>query len=296
MNCWAIAAGSGVVLVDTGIHEPGSMDQLERALDQVNLKLEHVRLLVCTHAHADHYGQAATICERAGCELWMHPNHAHATKTLGDSEAALARMLEIGRQSGVSDAALQRYAEARQEAPPLIASAIEPHRNLVPGVEVDSDLGTWSVHETPGHAPSHVCLFQPERRLLLSGDHLLGRISLYYDFGWSPDPAGEFLHSLGVVEELDARLALAGHGRPFADVAAHIAGNRALLGERLQAVQDALAEPRTALEIVPAVYGEEVTAANAAWRLTETLCYLRHLELEERVALADEQQQRWRAR
>jgi len=45
-----------------------------------------------------------------------------------------------------------------------------------------------------------VCLFQPERRLLISGDHLLGRISLYYDYGYTPDPVGEFLHSLDGVE------------------------------------------------------------------------------------------------
>ena len=78
-NAWAIASGPGIVLVDTGMHEPGSLAQLERAMDQVNLRLEHVRLLACTHAHSDHWGQAAPIMERAGCELWMHPNHAHAT-------------------------------------------------------------------------------------------------------------------------------------------------------------------------------------------------------------------------
>jgi glyoxylase-like metal-dependent hydrolase (beta-lactamase superfamily II) len=83
-NAWAIAAGDGVVLVDTGIHEPGSMGQLERALDQVGLRLEHVRLLVCTHAHADHYGQAATIVERTGCELWMHPRHEYARRYAED--------------------------------------------------------------------------------------------------------------------------------------------------------------------------------------------------------------------
>ena len=80
--------------------------------------------------------------------------------------------------------------------------------------------------ETPGHAPSHVCLHQPERRLLISGDHLLGRVSLYFDYGHTPDPVGEFLRSLDVVERLDARLCLAGHGRPFTDVAGHIGANR----------------------------------------------------------------------
>ena len=69
------------------------------------------------------------------------------------------------------------------------------------GVIVDTDLGPWTVHETPGHAPSHVCLFQPERRLLISGDHLLGRISLHFDYGFSADPVGEFVHSLDVVED-----------------------------------------------------------------------------------------------
>ena len=66
----------GAVLVDTGMHEPGSMAHLERALDQAGLRVEHVRLVVCTHAHVDHCGQAPPSAERAGCEVWLHPNHA----------------------------------------------------------------------------------------------------------------------------------------------------------------------------------------------------------------------------
>ena len=97
------------------------------------------------------------------------------------------------------------------------------------------------MHYTPGHAPSHVSLFQPERRLLISGDHLLGRVSLYFDYGWSPDPVGEFLASLDKTEALNARLALSGHGRPFSDVREHHEANRRLVRERLDAVLAALA-------------------------------------------------------
>jgi glyoxylase-like metal-dependent hydrolase (beta-lactamase superfamily II) len=296
-NAWAIAAGSGVVLVDTGMHEPGSLAQLERAMDQVNLRLEHVRLVICTHAHSDHWGQAAPICDRAGCELWMHPNHSHATRTAGDPVAALAQRLEIGRQSGVPEAALERYAERfKHQIPSGIARVIEPDRSLVDGVEIETDLGTWRTYETPGHAPSHACLFQPERRLLISGDHVLGRISLYYDYGWTPDPVGEFLDSLDVVDVLDARLGLSGHGRPFVDVHGHIEGSRELVQERLESVLRALdAGPRTAVEIAPAVHGDQVTEQNAQWLLSETLCYLQHLSQAGRVTHErDDGATRWR--
>jgi glyoxylase-like metal-dependent hydrolase (beta-lactamase superfamily II) len=285
-----------VVLIDTGMYEPGSMTQLERALDQVNLRLEHVRLIAITHAHSDHWGQSAPIRDRAGCELWMHPNHEHASRTASDPEAALARQIEVGRQSGVPEAALQRYAERAKDMPSGIARVIEPDRALIPGVEIETDLGTWTVHETPGHAPSHVCLFQRERRLLISGDHVLGRISLFYDYGWTPDPVGEFLHSLDVVDRLDARLALSGHGRPFTDVHGHVEAYRKLVGERLDAVLSALRDgPRTVLEIAPDVYGEPVTVANGSWFLPQTLCYLRHLDVQGRVTPErDGDTERWR--
>jgi glyoxylase-like metal-dependent hydrolase (beta-lactamase superfamily II) len=162
-----------------------------------------------------------------------------------------------------------------------IARVIEPDRPLVEGVEIETDLGVWTAFETPGHAPSHVCLFQPERRLLISGDHVLGRISLYFDYGWTPDPIGEFLSSLDVTDELGARLALSGHGKPFIDVHGHIEANRALVRERLDSSLAAVRrEPKTALEIAPSVFGEELTDTNTGWRLQETLCYLTHLELE----------------
>jgi glyoxylase-like metal-dependent hydrolase (beta-lactamase superfamily II) len=173
---------------------------------------------------------------------------------------------------------------------------IEPDRPLVPGVEIETDLGTWTVSETPGHAPSHVCLFQRERRLLISGDHLLGRVSLYYDYGWTPDPVGEFLRSLDTVEALDARLCLSGHGRPFVDVRGHIDANRRLVRERLDAVVAALdGAPRTAAELVPGVYGEPLTPTNAGWLLSQTLSYLKHLEIGGQVAAApDGSAERWR--
>jgi glyoxylase-like metal-dependent hydrolase (beta-lactamase superfamily II) len=284
------------VLVDTGMHEPGSLVGLERALDQAGYELEDVGLLVCTHAHSDHWGQSAPICRRANCELWMHPNHAHGIESASNPESALARRIEVGRQSGVPETALRRYAQRMKGIPSGIAEIIEPDRDLVGGVRIESDLGQWTVYETPGHAPSHICLFQSERRLLISGDHLLGRISLFYDYGWTPDPVGEFLDSLDVIDRLGARLCLAGHGRPFTDVRGHIDSNKRLVHYRLEAVAAALGrQARTVVEMVPDLYEEALTSTNAAWLLTQTLSYLRHLEQAGQVTpIADGAVQRWR--
>jgi len=132
-NAWAVAAGDGIVLFDTGMHQPGSMANLERALDMVGLKVEHVRLLVCTHAHSDHYGQAATIVQRAGCELWMHPDHRHMTGAAGDPEAAFARRLEVARSAGVPEEPLREWAERRRGQSFGVAGIAAPDRELVAG-------------------------------------------------------------------------------------------------------------------------------------------------------------------
>jgi glyoxylase-like metal-dependent hydrolase (beta-lactamase superfamily II) len=296
-NAWAIAAGDGIVLVDCGYDEPGSLGHLERALDQVGLRLEHVRLLVCTHAHSDHYGQAGPVVDRAGCELWMHPNHAHTTAGQEDPEASLARRMEIARSAGVPQEPLERYMEARRGMPSGIARPVEPDRDLVDGVRFETDLGAWEVVETPGHAPSHVCLWQAERRLLISGDHLLGRVSLYYDFGYSPDPAGEFLASLDRVEDLGARLCLSGHGRTFTDVGAHITANRELVADRVGRLLDVLRfdGPISAFDAVPRLYEEAVTPMTAQWWLSETLCYLTHLEATGRATRTQDDPALWSA-
>jgi glyoxylase-like metal-dependent hydrolase (beta-lactamase superfamily II) len=274
VNAWALQAGDGIVLVDTGMHQRGAMADLERALDRTGHRIEDIRLVVITHAHIDHCGQAPPIAARAGCEVWIHPKYTD----LVERRRTLEERLEIARASGVPEDRLRRWADDHEETSG-IAGALRSDRDLLPGVVVRSDAGDWQVVETPGHTPSHVCLHQPERRLLISGDHLLGRVSLYFDVGLSEDPVGEFLHSLDVVDALDARLALAGHARPFTDVRGHVNANRELVEDRLDAVRAALAHgPRTAYEITRMIAGEDYTPEMASWLLTMTHAWLTHLQ------------------
>ena len=246
-NAWAIAAGDGIVLVDTGTHESGSIAP-PRARARPGRPPDRARAARRHHPRPrrplrpgapDRGPRRAARCGRI-------PTTQHFSAYADDPDAAHARRVEIARQSGVPR-------DPPRSGRPLASGPLRPDRDLLPGVEVETDLGVWSVHETPGHAPSHVVLFQRERRLLISGDHLLGRVSLYFDYGYTPDPVGEFLTSLDTADALGARLALSGHGRPFADVAEHVEANRRLVAAapRRRAGGARRTGPATAYDLAP---------------------------------------------
>jgi glyoxylase-like metal-dependent hydrolase (beta-lactamase superfamily II) len=298
-NAWAVESDGGIVMFDTGMGGKGRLRQLDLALAQAGFGVEDVRLVVCTHSHTDHYGLAGSIVKEAGCELWMHSRWEHVRPLAEDSAAALEARIEVARQSGVPPASLERYRERREEDDETGIDILKPpDRDLVPGVEVETDLGTWQVYETPGHAPSHVVLHQPERKLLISGDHLLGRTVLFFDHGHSPDPVGEFLSSLDAVEKLDVGLVIPGHGRTFRDPEAKIAESRRQVEDLMGKVRAALAggEEKPAFEIVEEIIGPEMVKTPAsAWVLQIVLSCLDHLALAgevERVEGTDPQ--RWR--
>lgn len=296
-NVWAVAADGGIVLLDTGIGGKGRMRQFDLALAQAGFGLEDVRLLVCTHSHTDHYGLAAPIVEGAECELWMHPAWEHVRLLADDPAAALEHRLEVARQSGVPAVALERYRESRSgDEETGIDAIVEPDRDLLPGVEVETDLGIWQVHETPGHAPSHVVLHQPKRKLMISGDHLLGRTVLFFDHGHSPDPVGEFLGSLDEIEPLAVDLCLPGHGRPFRDPKAKIVEARRQVEELLGKTREALGDgERTGFEIVAEIVGaDNVNTPVSAWVLQIVLSCLDHMAIAgEATAVEGSDPQRW---
>ena len=87
---------------------------------------------------------------------------------------------------------------------------------------------------------------------------------------------------------------LSGHGRPFTDVGGHVAANRALVHERLEATRAALADgPRTAYEVAQAVYGERFTEVTVNWLMSKTLCWLGHLERQGLAERGGEAPERW---
>ena len=83
---------------------------------------------------------------------------------------------------------------------------------------------TLTVVTTPGHTGGHICLYEPDAKFLISGDHVLGDITPnLQSWGDDDDPLGDFLASLERVSSLDVELCLPGHRRLIEDCSGRIA-------------------------------------------------------------------------
>jgi len=92
--------------------------------------------------------------------------------------------------------------------------------------------------ETPGHTPGHICLYEPDKKILISGDHILGditpNITMFYK--GLPDPLGQYLESLKKIDRMEIGLVLPGHRRVIEDVHKRIAELKRHYEKRLDEV------------------------------------------------------------
>jgi glyoxylase-like metal-dependent hydrolase (beta-lactamase superfamily II) len=160
----------------------------------------------------------------------------------------------------------------------FLTGIIEPTRALRDGEKVRIAHRSWTIVHTPGHSRSHVCLWSPEDRLLISGDHLLGTITPHIDYHGEGDPLGDFLVSLRKIEQLDPDLVLPGHGRPFSDGGARARSverhHDRRLGSILQVIRR---EPHTLDEITDGIFGSTLLNFQRRLALGEALAHLAYL-------------------
>lgn len=70
VNCHLIIAAKGCILVDAGL--PGSEERIHRALKRHGLSFSAIKLIVITHAHVDHAGNAARLRTLSGAPIVGH--------------------------------------------------------------------------------------------------------------------------------------------------------------------------------------------------------------------------------
>ena len=174
---YALELDSGVALVDAGWPTDDAWDALDAGLIEAGGSMGDVQAVVVTHLHPDHYGLAGRVREASGAWVGLHPADAKLLDSrYHDTDGLIERMRELLEMSGVPQDKLPDLNMASMEIKSTLNVAlpdrlIEDHQML--------DLPGWDFRAvwTPGHSPGHICLHSDRHSVLLSGDHVLPRIT-----------------------------------------------------------------------------------------------------------------------
>jgi glyoxylase-like metal-dependent hydrolase (beta-lactamase superfamily II) len=209
----------GVVLVDAGWNTDEAWAALTAGLAAAGYSLADVQGVLVTHIHPDHYGLAGRVQEASGAWVALHPMDEALLHDRYEP-ALMPRLIALTRthlqRCGVPDELSAELSESSMGISNLIRLARVDVR-LEDGDRVD--IQGWDLRAiwTPGHSPGHLCFFDPSRRLLLSGDHVLPRISpaVTVHPQQRPSPLADFMDSLLKVGRLDVDEVLPAHEYRF---------------------------------------------------------------------------------
>ena len=187
------AEGEGATLIDSShcLHAPQTVALLRRALRPG----QTLARVVNTHLHSDHCGGNAALLREFGAQIVIPPGDADAVAAW--DEDRLTYKLTNQRIERFGFDALLRPGEAFR-------------------------VGTrkWQALAAPGHDPHSLILFDATSGTLISADAL-------WENGFGvvfPELDGvsafdDVAATLDLIESLDARLVIPGHGAPFSDLA-----------------------------------------------------------------------------
>lgn len=190
--------GEGISLIDSGIDAAVVDGCIVPALAQLGLAPDDLDFVLCTHCHGDHIGGHARLRELA-------PRAKFGVFAAGAEK--LRRPLFYSRE-------IRAKFPAESPAPPAVLDGVEPDFLI----EAGETVAGLRLIPAPGHDSDAVAFFEPEKRLLVTGDSVQGNgtwgqgIALYMD-------RTAYRDTLMRLMALNAEVLVAGHRfEPFPPV------------------------------------------------------------------------------
>jgi len=255
VNTYLVRADDGYLLVDCGWDTADTLKALEGHLRALDIRFGDVRHLVVTHIHPDHYGLAGRLREITTADLSFHRlERLYIESRYANADELLEEMREWLRLNGTPQAELDQLSRGSTGMLSRVQIAY-PDTTLDGGEEIPCGRFAFKVIWTPGHSAGHICLYDARHKVLLSGDHVLPRItpSVGLHVRTTGNPLADFLDSLKLIGRFEAELVLPGHGDPFRGLpertAALIAHHQQRLDEILALLTPGSDQARTAFDI-----------------------------------------------
>ncbi|RJP65878.1 MAG: MBL fold metallo-hydrolase [Candidatus Abyssobacteria bacterium SURF_17] len=254
--------GDEPTLIDSGLATEEAYESVLAGLAHIGRKIADIKRIILTHGHADHRALAPRIVEETGAEAFCHPLEigkvtyvSQEQKTRVNSEATA-----FFRTMGVPEESIPALVEGPKS--PTIKPRLKHVSFLNDAEEIQLGMVSLQVLHTPGHSSGSICLYEPDNRLLFTGDTLLptSRITALIELDMllkNPeyDPLKQHLESLQRLFTLQAAHVLPGHGEDFHEYESVVRelGDRHEKRQRhiLRALRH---EPRTLYEICRSVF------------------------------------------
>jgi len=252
VNVYLVQGNNGYLIVDTGWNTDEAFDALEKQLAEIGIGITDISQIVVTHIHPDHYGLAGRLKQLSQAKFSFHHLDQDLIRlryvNMDDLLEQTSRWLYLNGvpQDEVHNLQVASVGMVKYVAPTL------PDVVLHGGETISTGIFSFKVLWTPGHSPGHVCLYEPTRKFLISGDHILPTITP--NIGLHPqsseNPLGDYLNSLKSLKQLDAELVLPGHENPFTDLKLRIDKIIQHHGQRnANILAETKSEPKTAYQI-----------------------------------------------
>ena len=219
-NAYLVRENKECLLVDTGWNTPEAFDALSDQLTEIGARFEDISQIVVTHIHPDHYGLAGRLKQLSHAKVcldylgkdFIESRYINIDKLLD----VIAQWLHV---NGVPANILSQLQAASVGMRKFVTPTL-PDVILRGGETITLGSFNFRVLWTPGHSPGHISLYEPRRKVLLSGDHILPgitpNVSLHPQT--SADPLHDYLNSLDAMKQLEVNLVLPGHEEPFSNL------------------------------------------------------------------------------
>jgi glyoxylase-like metal-dependent hydrolase (beta-lactamase superfamily II) len=298
-NVYVIEGGDGHILVDTGWDSQESLWALQEGVKAANLKLRDIKQVVITHIHPDHYGLSSKVKQICGAQVAIHKADADlVTSRYKDFDDLIEKTEELLRQNGVPQDELSELKDASLWMNKYVTPHV-PDVVLEDGDSVSNDCFDFDVLWTPGHSPGHVCLYERQKKFILTGDHVLFDTTPHVGFNPTSgdDPLGDYVYSLKKLENLKVHFILPGHGPMFNALGLRIENILNHHEQRKAAIMKTLRDGlKTAYEVaqhIPwmvnggSMLFRDLQVWDKRMAVTETIAHLKLLTEEDRVSNVD---------
>jgi len=216
LNSYVVKSPDRTLIIDTGFNRNECFDAMNNGLREINVNLADCDFFI-THLHADHFGLISRLAVETSKIYFSRPD-----SEIIESWEGFEPMIEYAGKNGFPENELRTA--LHQHPGYKYGSDWTPDMSVLEDGETIT-FGNYCFEcvETPGHTLGHMCLYEPEKKILIAGDHILQDITPNIQC-WSDkeNPLEKYLSSLDKVYKLDVGLVLPGHRRLFKEHRARI--------------------------------------------------------------------------